>query len=247
MNKITFGIHPVSELLATSPQTIERLHLAQEATSQGPLFELLRAARKKKVPVRLAPKAELNRLCPEKNHQGAVALHPMREYADFHSVLAQLHEKGKQPFFLLPASIQDTANLGAIIRSSLAFGVDAVLLEKKFTAPLNSSVAKASAGALEKVPVCRPVNLQGVLLKLAQQGFTIIGADHQAQKRLDQISCTGPVVLIMGGEHRSIPPYLKKCCTECARVDQSAAVHSLNVSVATGIFLHALTTLRKSI
>jgi 23S rRNA (guanosine2251-2'-O)-methyltransferase len=233
---VVYGIHPVGELIATRQRQIERLYFDKERSS-GPLFEIVKLARKERLPYQMVPTRKLDQICGSMNHQGAVALCSMKEYTEADVLLDRLAKK-QAPLLVVPASVEDPRNLGALIRSSVAFGVDALLLERKNTAPLGPTAAKASSGMIEHISIVRPKNLEGLITTLASRGFAIVGAQKDAKKKPQEIDFTGPTVIVLGGENRGIPPYLAKQCTEMTGIPIIQPAQSLNVSAAAAILLY---------
>jgi len=234
---VVYGIHPVAELIATRLRQIERLYFDKERSS-GPLFEIVKLARKERLPYQMVPTRKLDQICGSINHQGAVALCSMKEYTEADVLLDRLAKKTTPPLLVVPASVEDPRNLGALIRSSVAFGVDALLLERKNTAPLGPTAAKASSGMIEHVSIVRPKNLEGLITTLASKGFGIVGAQKDAKKKPQEIDFTGPTVIVLGGENRGIPPYLAKQCTDMTGIPIATPAQSLNVSAAAAILLY---------
>jgi 23S rRNA (guanosine2251-2'-O)-methyltransferase len=234
---VIYGIHPVAELIATRLRQIERLYFDGERSS-GPLFEIVKLARKERLPYQMVPTRKLDQICGSLKHQGAVALCTMKEYMEQDVLLERLAHKTTPPLLVLPASVEDPRNLGALIRTCVAFGVDAVLLERKNTAPLGPTAAKASSGMIEHISLVKPKNLEGLVGELAQKGFAIVGARQGAGKKPQDIDFSRPTIIIVGGENRGIPPYLAKQCTETAGIPISPPAQSLNVSAAAAILLY---------
>jgi 23S rRNA (guanosine2251-2'-O)-methyltransferase len=234
---VVYGIHPVDELLRQRCGEIERVYFLQGRHSSS-LFELLKQYRRRQWPYQMVPRQRLDQLASDGVHQGVVAVCAVREYVSFDRVLSVLETKRTPGLLLVPASVTDPHNLGSIIRSCVGFGVDAILLEKANTAPLTDTVAKSSAGMLEHAAVCRPRSLEAAIDELRKRGFTIVGADIGAETAPAQVHLTGPVVLIDGGEHAGIQPYLAKRCDTRVRIPLDTRAESLNVSVACGILLY---------
>jgi 23S rRNA (guanosine2251-2'-O)-methyltransferase len=141
--------------------------------------------------------------------------------------------------------VEDPGNLGSIIRSSVAFGADALLLERKNTAPLNASVAKSSAGMIEHLCIGRPKNLEALVQDFRSKNFAVIGAEMKKGKKPEETDFTGPLILILGGEHRGIPPYLNKLCTGFVSIPMTEKTQSLNVSATASILLYEIARQRK--
>lgn len=235
-DEVIYGIHPVEELLKTRITSIDHVYFEQEKKN-AQLFELMKHCRKERLSYNQVPEVKLRQLTGTRRHQGIAALCSILPYAEMEYIERCISNR-KSPLLLVPASIEDPGNLGAIIRSAVAFGVDALLLERKHTSPLSAAVAKSSAGMVEHLPIARPKNLEAILAKFTSRGFDIIGAEMKKGEYPGDIRLTGPVVLILGGEHRGIPPYLAKSCTGFVSIPMHSTVPSLNVSVTAAILLY---------
>ncbi len=241
-NNILFGIHPIKQRLDSKPESIERIYLDSQKRSKQS-FEILKMSRKKKVSIQHVPTQKLDQLAQTTKHQGLVAITSLKEYSSELDV-TKLIKSSPSPLILVAASIEDPGNLGAIIRSAVAFGTTALLLERQNTVPLNATVAKASAGMLEHITVCKPYNLEGMISKLKEEGFLVVGASGEGTNSITELDLAGPTVLIMGGEHRGIPPYLVKSCSKLASIPMTSNVQSLNVSAAASICLYEISRQR---
>ena len=231
-----YGIHAVEELLTARLESIDHIYFDKDKRSV-PLFNLMKIARKERLAYNLVPELRLNQIATSDKHQGVVAVCSVQPYCTPDELKKKIADK-PDPLLVLAASIEDPGNLGAIIRSCAAFGVDGLFLERKHTAPLSPAAAKSSAGMVEHLTVLRPKNLEGIVREYAESGFRVIGALAGKGEPADSVDLTGPVILIMGGEHRGIPPYLEKLCTGFASIPIDAKVESLNVSAAAAILLY---------
>ncbi|MBN1131393.1 MAG: RNA methyltransferase [Chitinispirillaceae bacterium] len=231
-----YGIHAVEELLSKRLETVD--HIYFDKTKRNPLlFRLIKTCRKERLAYNLVPPLKIARLAGTDNNQGVAALCSVRPYCSPEALDAKL-AKVSTPLLVLAASIEDPQNLGALIRSCVAFGVDALLLERKNTAPLSSSVAKASAGMVEHCTIVRPKNLEGIVREYVKSGFTVVGARAAKGVPPVQIDFVGPVVIVLGGEHRGIPPYLEKLCTCFVSIPMDNRVNSLNVAAAGAVIMY---------
>ncbi|NLE01657.1 MAG: RNA methyltransferase, partial [Fibrobacter sp.] len=185
----------------------------------------------------LVPGFKLQQLAQTTKHQGVVALCSIKPYSTIEELKKDISNK-TNPLLLLPASVEDPGNLGSIIRSSVAFGVDALMLERKNTAPLNAAVAKSAAGMLEHMRICRPKNLEAIVKDFVSEGFSVVGADVEKGKKPADIDLNKKTILVLGGEHRGIPPYLNRLCTDFVYIPINQTVQSLNVSAATAALLY---------
>jgi 23S rRNA (guanosine2251-2'-O)-methyltransferase len=234
-----YGIHPVEELLAVRRQDVEHVYFDKDKKSK-PLFELLRLCRRERMAYNLVPEAKLDALAGTHRHQGVVAFCGARPY-DGAEAIDEIISAKPAPLFLTAASIEDPGNLGAIIRSCVCLGADALLLERKNTVPLNAAVAKSSAGMFEHLRIIKPRNLEGLIGGLkGDKGFSVVGAAAEGGVSPDSIDFKKPTVLITGGEHRGIPPYLQKQCDATATIHMAPRGQSLNASVAAAVLLYEI-------
>ena len=155
-----YGVHPVSELLRTRAHAVEKVYFRQDPR-RGPLFDLLKECRRRRIPYQVVPPLKLDKMVPGAAHQGVIAHCSARPYDSFEDIT---HAAAASPYAglaLVPASVEDPHNLGAIIRSAVAFGVHGVLVERHHTAPLSEAAVKSSVGMLEHIRIARPRSLEG--------------------------------------------------------------------------------------
>jgi 23S rRNA (guanosine2251-2'-O)-methyltransferase len=233
---VVYGIHAVEALLETRLETIDHVYFENEKRSL-PLFNLLKICRKERLSYNLVPPQKLAQIAGTDKHQGVIALCSVKPYTSLDELKQTIAGK-PAPLFLLAASVEDPGNLGALIRSCVAFSVDALFLERKNTAPLSSAVAKSSAGMVEHLSILRPKNLEGIIKDFAQSGFKIIGTHAEKGVAPSALDLTGPTIVVLGGEHRGIPPYLDKLCTGFASIPIDKKAQSLNVASAGAVLLY---------
>ncbi|MBN1577129.1 MAG: 23S rRNA (guanosine(2251)-2'-O)-methyltransferase RlmB [Chitinispirillaceae bacterium] len=237
-DQIIYGIHPVEELLHSRLSSVDHVFFEREKKNSQ-LFELMKRCRKERLSYNLVPELKLRRLTGTTHHQGIAAISSVIPCVPVEHLREILRRK-PDPLIVLPASIEDPGNLGAIIRSAVGLGADALLLERKHTASLNAAVAKSSAGMVEHIAISRPKNLEALLAEFTSEGYRIIGAQMKEGKPPFSVRCTGPLILILGGEHRGIPPYLLKQCTELVSIPMNDKTQSLNVSATAAILLYEI-------
>jgi 23S rRNA (guanosine2251-2'-O)-methyltransferase len=233
---VVYGIHAVQSLLGTRLESVDHIYIDKEKRS-ALLFELIKLCRRERLTYNLVPCARLDAIAGTDKHQGIVAVCSVKPYCSIET-LRKKTRSVRRPLFVLAASIEDPHNLGALVRTCAAFDADALFLERRNTAPLSHAVAKASAGALERLAILRPRNLEGIIREYAAEGFAIIGLHAGSGEPLSAIDLTGPLVMILGGEHRGIPPYLERLCTCFATIPIAQNVQSLNVSAAGAVALY---------
>jgi 23S rRNA (guanosine2251-2'-O)-methyltransferase len=153
-------------------------------------------------------------------------------------VVPSLFEKSQYPLLLLLDRVTDVRNFGAICRTAECTGVDAVIVPERGGAMVNGDAVKASAGALNRIKICREFNLKNTIQYLQESGFTIAGCTEKAEKNCYDVNLNQPVCLIMGSEEDGISPEYLKRCDLLMKVPLSGKTASLNVSVAAGILLY---------
>lgn len=201
-------------------------------------------ARKANLPVELVSSQDLDRLTKSHNHQGFAALvMPPHEYS-----LRDLIEgaKGKEnPLLLMLDGIEDPQNLGAILRSADAFGVDGIIIKKRGEVPLNTTVARVSTGAIHYLRIACVSNLSSAIETLKKNGYWIVASDGAAQLEYDEVDYKGPIVLIVGSEGFGISNLVLRNSDFIIKIPMMGHVNSLNASVATGILLASIQNFRK--
>ncbi|MBN1129153.1 MAG: RNA methyltransferase [Chitinispirillaceae bacterium] len=233
---VVYGIHAVESLLAARIESIDHIYIDKDKRS-APLFNLMKICRKERLAYNLVPAVRLGHIAGTADHQGIAAVCSIKPYCTPEELREKIRNVAS-PLFVLAASIEDPQNLGALIRSCAAFGVDALFLERRNTAPLSPAVAKASAGTIEQLTILRPKNLEGIIREFGEAGFSLVGTHAARGAAPCSIDLRGPVIILLGGEHRGIPPYLEKRCSSFANIAIDPRVQSLNVAATGAIMLY---------
>lgn len=234
-----FGRHAGLDFLKTqSADRINKVFL-QHGVQEDFANQVYALAKKKRLVVQTAPKNKLDRLVAGGNHQGLVLAVSSFEYADLDQLLDEFDQAGKEPFLLMLDSIEDPHNLGSILRSADATGVDAIIIPKRHASGLTSVVAKTSTGAIDYVPVARVNNLVQTTKNLKKRGYWVFGTDMRGTD-YRQWNANGKTVLVIGNEGKGIAPLLKKQMDQTLTLPMVGHVQSLNASVATGILLYQM-------
>jgi len=225
------GIHAVEEALRAG-NAIERVLVARDSRNRR-LQAIVERCRGADVPVRFESRESLDRLAGA-GHQGVVALTGARPYQRLEQVVAA---PPAPSLLVILDGVEDPHNLGAIIRTAHAAGVDAVVIPERRAAGLTETVAKAAAGALEHIPVVRVTNLSQALAFLKEQQYWIFGLDERAERRYDRIDYQGRACLVLGGEAKGLHQHVARRCDVLVRIPVAGQIASLNVSVAAGVVL----------
>lgn len=231
--QIIFGIHPVLECLKAKARFIERLVVAQGASNRS-LQALIDLARRSGVSVRFEPRAALDRQTSGGLHQGVLAVCASSRTLDLDDLLQGL---SACPLLVALDSIEDPRNLGAILRTCAASGVQGVLLPKDHSAGLSEAVAKTAAGALDYVKIARVTNLVSALKEVKEKGIWVAGVETGQSKRHFELDCTMPLVFVVGNEDTGLRRLVRETCDFLVSIPTPGPMHSLNVSVAAGIVL----------
>ncbi len=233
--EIIYGLNPVLEALRGRRRAFE-LFVAGESGDRR--FEkLLILAKEKGVPVRQREKRDITRLCGTDHHQGAALRVEAFAYAGVAEILAHWRSSGESGLLVVLDGIQDPHNLGALIRSAACAGAHGVIISRDRAVGVTSTVEKASAGAVETVPVAQVANIAQTLDDLKQEGFWIYGAVGDAESSLYDADLLGNVALVIGGEGEGIRPLVRKKCDFLVSIPIRGGVSSLNASVAAGVVL----------
>lgn len=233
--RIIAGINAVLEALS-SPTGVEEVFLNNSVNSPR-LFEVLKSARKARIPVHLVPENRLAQIAGP-HHQGAAARAPAKAYTPLEEVLEAAAAKGEPPFLVIPEGVEDPQNLGALIRTALCAGVHGVVLPMTGAAGLTSGTERASAGALSHMAVCREKSMPAALETLKENGVRVIGLEAGEGAPIWETDLTGPLALVVGGENRGIRPHIRRSLDGLAHLPVHGNVGSLNVSAATAAALY---------
>ena len=173
-----------------------------------------------------------------KDHEGVVAQIAKVQYHDLQQVISFVVEQGKVPLFVMLDGVTDIRNIGGIARTAFCCGADTLIIPEKGVGALNEDAILTSAGALEKIPVCRVTSLMKAVDELHLNGVKVFASEVGAKKNVFDCDFTEPCAIIFGGEEKGIHPALMKICDEKFKIPMIGDFESLNVSVASGIILY---------
>ena len=217
-------------------QQLDRIFM--QATVHGEVIEeIKKLAEQYLVPINKVPVEKLNGFNIS-NHEGCVGLISKIQFQDLQQVISFVVENGQVPLFLILDGITDIRNIGGIARSAHAMGVHAIIIPEKGIGALNEDAILTSAGALEKIAVCRVQSLMKAVDDLHLNGIKVFASEMTATKKSFECNFADPCAIIMGGEEHGIYPSLLKICDEQFQIPMPGEFESLNVSVATGIILY---------
>jgi 23S rRNA (guanosine2251-2'-O)-methyltransferase len=192
------------------------------------------ACRAAGVSLRFSPRPAVDRIAGTTQHQNVVAVCAPKAYDD----IGDMIEDGERPLLVALDGVDDPANLGAIIRTTVAAGARGVIVPERRAAGLSPAVARAAAGALEHAKVARVPNLVRALMDLKTRNLWVYGFEAEAPKSYTDLDYSQGCVLVLGGEGRGLHRLVREACDERAQIPLRGPVSSLNVSVAAGVVLY---------
>lgn len=234
-SSLIVGRKAVMEAMQTGKH-LERIYL--QATVHGEAVDAIKKlAEQTQTPINKVPVEKLNNFNVS-NHEGCVALIAKVQYQDLQDVISFVVDKGETPLLLILDGVTDIRNIGGIARSAYCFGVHAIIIPDKGVGALNEDAVLTSAGALEKIAVCRVNSLMKTVDDLHMNGIKVFASEMKAAKKTYECNFAEPCAIVMGAEEKGIYPALMKVCDEKFKIPMTGDFDSLNVSVATGIILY---------
>jgi 23S rRNA (guanosine2251-2'-O)-methyltransferase len=237
MADIIEGRNPVLEALK-SGHPVSKVLLARNVDRHGTIAEILYLAKQRGVPVEYLERQALDRMGESHINQGVVALAAAKEYLELDDLFSITREKGEPAFYVVLDGIEDPYNLGAILRTAEASGAQGVVIRERRAAGLTSSVVKASAGAVEYVPVARVVNISQTIETLKSKNIWVVGIDQSAEQDFTSLDYRPPTAIVIGGEGKGLSDLVKKKCDFLARIPMKGRISSLNASVAAAVVMY---------
>jgi 23S rRNA (guanosine2251-2'-O)-methyltransferase len=234
--QLIYGIRAVEEAIESN-QEFERIYLAKESGSA--LKGLSDTIRANKLPVHVVPTPKLNRLC-RGNHQGVVAFLSIIPNVAIGEIITRCFEEGRDPKILMLDRITDVRNFGALSRSALAFGFNAIVVPHKGSALIHEDAVKASAGALLKMPLAKVASLAKCVDEIKNYGLEIICISEKATESISGKTLNKPFCVILGNEETGIDSYILGQADASYKINISESIDSLNVSVAGAIAMFQL-------
>ena len=231
-----FGMHAVQSLIEHHPERISRLWVQKERCDHK-MEVIIQLAKHGHIAIETVSKRTLDQLTQEANHQGVLAFCLKDRVLAEDDLKEKLQQLSESAFVLILDGIQDPHNLGAILRSADAFGVHAVIAPKDQAVGITATVSKVASGAAESIDFYQVTNLVRTIEMLKTCGIWIYGADMEAKQNLYQAQLSGPCAIALGAEGKGLRRLTKEHCDQLIHIPMRGEVASLNVSVATGIFL----------
>lgn len=241
---VIVGRHAVKEAIV-SGHTINKV-LIQDTVKKGQINDILKKANSNKIIVQAVPKSKLDGLS-DAPHQGVAAYIAPYEYADFDAFLAQQKNNEKLSTVLILDGLEDPHNLGSILRTADASGVDGIIIPKRRSVALTQTVAKASTGAIEHVPVMRVTNLANTIETLKDHGYWVVGTEAENSTDYREMDAGMLLAIVIGSEGQGMSRLTKDKCDFYINIPMVGHVNSLNASVAASLMMYEVYRKRNQI
>ena len=232
------GRNSVLELLESN-KDINKIYITK-GEKKGSINKIIAIANEKKVIIVEKDKKQMDMMAQTENYQGVIAIVPPYEYVEVEDILNVAKERKEDAFILVLDGIEDTHNLGAIIRTAETAGVHGIIIPKRRAASVNSTVSKVSCGALEYMKIARVNNISETIKKLKDNGIWVCGTAIDAEKYYFEQDFKGPIAIVIGNEGKGMADLVKKNCDFLVKIPMKGKVESLNASVSTGIILYEI-------
>lgn len=232
--KLIIGRNPVTEAIK-SGRSIDKIIMQKDA--EGSARKIASMARESRIQLQYADRAALDRLCPGRPHQGVIAYAAAKAYAELSDVFAAAEAKGEDPLIIVLDGLEDPHNLGAVLRSADGAGAHGVVIPARRAAGLTETVAKASAGAIEYVPVVKVTNISRCLEELKERGLWVAAVDMGGENYCDA-ELSGPLALVVGGEGQGVSALVRSKADRIVSIPMKGRLSSLNASNAAAVVLY---------
>jgi 23S rRNA (guanosine2251-2'-O)-methyltransferase len=233
---LIWGRHPVLEALRARRPT-DRLYLAEGARPTGVLADIVKLATEQGTRIQAVDRRALDRMADGANHQGVVAEVAEYRYRSLDEIVNGGKQSDRLPLVLALDSLEDPQNFGTLLRTADAVAATGAIIPLHRSVGVTPAVEKASAGAVEYVPIARVTNLQRALADLKSVGYWVVGLDAAGAQAYDSFRVDVPLVLVVGAEGRGLGRIVRDTCDVVARLPMRGHVDSLNAGVAGSIVL----------
>lgn len=239
------GRNAVIELIQ-SGRSVNKL-LISRGEKHGSIMKIISLAKENNIIIVEKEKKYLNEISQTSNHQGVIAIVPPFEYCEIEDILDYAKSKKEDPFIIILDGIEDTHNLGSIIRTAETAGAHGIIIPKRRAVAVNSTVYKTSAGAVQYMNIARVNNITDSIQKLKNAGLWICGTDMNTEKVYYNQDFKGPIGIVIGSEGKGIGQKVKNNCDFLVKIPMNGKISSLNASVSAGIVIYEVLKQRREI
>lgn len=233
---IIIGRNAVLEALK-GKGTIETLYVAN-SKMEGSIKAILGLAKEKGILIKEVDKRKLDSISNGEVHQGVIAKVTPFKYCEVSDIFEYAESKGEAPFIVILDELEDPHNLGSIARSAELFGVHGIIIPKRRSVSVSTTVYKASVGAIEHVNIAKVTNINRTIDELKDKGVWIYGTDIRAEEYSYETDFRGPCAIIIGNEGKGMSKLTLQKCDKLIKIPMVGKINSLNASVAGGIIMY---------
>lgn len=237
MADIIAGRNPVIEALKAG-RPINKIVLARNIGLHSVVAAILNLAKSKGIPVEYVERQFIDQLSATASHQGVIAYAAIKEFVALEDLLTVSKEKGELPLYCILDGIEDPQNLGAIIRTAEASGTHGIIIRARRAVGLTATVAKASAGAVEYVPVARVANISQAIVTLQRNGVWVVGIERTGETPYNQVDFKLASAMVIGSEDKGLSDLVKKRCDSLAFIPMLGRITSLNAATAAALVMY---------
>ncbi len=230
------GRNPVLEAF-DSKITVEKI-LVSKGDSTGSVIKIISIAKEKGIPVIEVDRRKLDAIANSPHHQGVVAYITPYRYVELADILKIASDRNEKPFIMILDEIEDPHNLGSIIRTAELSGVHGVIIPKRRSVGVNSTVFKTSAGAVNHMAIAKVTNIPRIIDEMKEEGVFVYGADMKGDSFSYNTNFDGGVALVIGNEGKGLSRLVREKCDGIVSIPMVGKVNSLNASVAAGILMY---------
>lgn len=231
-----YGKNAVEEAIKQLPERINKILISNNVKKDAKINNVITQAKENGVLFQFAPPQKLDTVTEDARHQGIVAMISPIKYVEIDDFLNDFDKE--DALVILLDGVEDPHNLGAIARTAVCAGADAVIIPERRSANVNATVQKTSAGAINKIPIIKVNNLNNSIDKLKEKGFWIFGAEASGSENYFDVDYKGNCGIVLGGENRGISKLVSENCDYLVKIPMLSDFNSLNVSNAASILIY---------
>jgi 23S rRNA (guanosine2251-2'-O)-methyltransferase len=240
--ELLYGKQPVRSALEKG-RTLNRLWIIDQLRYDGRFLPLIEEAKNKGTVIDVVDRKRLDQITQGENHQGVVAQVAAYTYWELEDLIQQ-SAKDPEPMILVLDGIEDPQNLGSLIRTAEALGVNGLIIPQRRASGVTATVSRVAAGAVEHLAIARVVNLNQALERLKEAGYWVVGAEASGERSVSAMDLKGPLVVVVGSEGKGISLLTQKLCDFICHIPLKGRTPSLNAGVAGGIILYEVSRQR---
>jgi len=236
-NDIVYGKNACEALFQSDRiNRINKILISQNIKKDTKISNIIKLAVDNKIPVQYVPKEKLSTMTTQV-HQGVIACISPIQYTDLEDILENIKDKQENSLIIMLDGVQDPHNLGAIIRTAKCAGADAVIIPKRNSSLVTSTVEKCSAGAVSLIPIVQVTNLNNAIDLLKEHGFWAYAAEADGAESYTKVKYNTNTLFVLGGENQGVSKLTRQKCDVAIKINMKGEFNSLNVSNAAGILM----------